>query len=144
MAVEPVLKKTDTVAPAAELSLAALAIGEALTKAEVSSTRGRGQADAERSTAPVLAYAEFGVQPALAEHVACTWVDPAREERHPVLPDACIDLVWDGASLFVAGPDTHAVAINSPASFVGIRFRPVQRLDSWVSAPMSCSTRRSR
>ena len=142
MAVELVLKKTDSVAPAAALSLAALAIGEALTKADGSSTR--GLADAERSTAPVLAYAEFGVQPALAEYVVCTWVDPVREQRRPVLPDACIDLVWDGATLFVAGPDTHAVAITSPASFVGIRFRPVQRLDSWVSAPMSCSTRRSR
>jgi AraC-like DNA-binding protein len=69
-------------------------------------------------------YLERPVHAALAEHVVCTWVDVARHGRHPVLPDACIDLVWDGTGLFVAGPDTRAVPITSQATFVGIRFRP--------------------
>jgi AraC-like DNA-binding protein len=41
-----------------------------------------------------------------------------------VLPDACIDLVWDGKLLLVAGPDTHATTIDDASSFVGVRFRP--------------------
>ena len=77
--------------------------------------------------APARAPAEYLERPvhaALAGRVVCTWVDAARQQRHPVLPDACIDLVWDGARLFVAGPDTRAVPITSQATFVGIRFRP--------------------
>jgi AraC-like DNA-binding protein len=69
-------------------------------------------------------YVERPVHAALAGAVVCTWFDLARQPRHPVLPDACIDLVWDGGSLFVAGPDTRAVPIASQATFVGIRFRP--------------------
>jgi AraC-like DNA-binding protein len=41
-----------------------------------------------------------------------------------VLPDACIDLVWDGATLMVAGPDTRATPIGADGSYLGIRFRP--------------------
>jgi len=42
-----------------------------------------------------------------------------------VLPDACIDIIWDGASLFVAGPDTGPVPVIAlPGQFfVGVRFR---------------------
>lgn len=40
------------------------------------------------------------------------------------MPDACIDLVWDGRTLQVAGPDTRGVPIDSNAEYVGIRFRP--------------------
>jgi hypothetical protein len=60
----------------------------------------------------------------LARRVVCTWVDPSREDGHPVLPDACIDLVWDGATLVVAGPDTQAWWVTSQSAFVGIRFQP--------------------
>jgi AraC-like DNA-binding protein len=69
-------------------------------------------------------YQERPVSPALARRVVCTWVDPGRNERHAVLPDACIDLVWDGASLVVAGPDTQAWRVTGEATFVGIRFKP--------------------
>ncbi len=41
-----------------------------------------------------------------------------------MLPDACIDLVWDGTSLVVAGPDTQAWSVSTESSFVGIRFQP--------------------
>ena len=70
------------------------------------------------------AYRELAPHRALAERVVCVWIDPARPRLQPVLPDACIDLVWDGARLCVAGPDTRAVPIESSESFVGIRFRP--------------------
>jgi AraC-like DNA-binding protein len=70
------------------------------------------------------AYREWAPHPALSKHVVCVWRDPARPRAQPVLPDACIDLVWDGTVLFVAGPDTHAVPIAGAASYVGVRFRP--------------------
>jgi AraC-like DNA-binding protein len=72
----------------------------------------------------VTAYRERPVHPGLARHVVCTWIDPGRAGRHAVLPDACIDLVWDGAEVAVAGPDTEAWSITSGDTFVGIRFRP--------------------
>jgi AraC-like DNA-binding protein len=127
MAVELVLKKTDTGEPAAAWSRVAFASAEGSSDLAFGFAEHAVQpalAHAEGASAPTLVYTERAVQPALAEHVVCTWVEPRREGRHPVLPDACIDLVWDGATLFVAGPDTHAVAITSQASFVGIRFRP--------------------
>ncbi len=72
----------------------------------------------------VGAYSERPARDALDALVVCTWIDPRAEERYPVLPDACIDLVWDGAELRVAGPDTRPFLVTSRATFVGIRFRP--------------------
>jgi AraC-like DNA-binding protein len=69
-------------------------------------------------------YVELPISPALADRVVCTWVDPARPDRHPVLPDACIDLVWDGHDVLIAGPDTRAWLIEGDATYVGLRFRP--------------------
>ncbi|MGH7643470.1 MAG: helix-turn-helix domain-containing protein [Candidatus Dormibacteria bacterium] len=42
-----------------------------------------------------------------------------------VLPDACVDLIWDGLTLFVAGPDSGPVPLVPPPSgfFAGVRFR---------------------
>ncbi len=71
------------------------------------------------------AYTEWGPVAELADRVVCVWVDSARQHRLPVLPDACIDLVWDGHALNVAGPDTRAVPLlDSSTTFVGVRFRP--------------------
>ncbi len=43
-----------------------------------------------------------------------------------VLPDGCVDLLWDGARLIVAGPDTGPVDVvrRQDGFYVGIRFRP--------------------
>jgi len=43
-----------------------------------------------------------------------------------VLPDACIDIIWDGSSLFVAGPDTGPVPVTAEpgVTYAGLRFRP--------------------
>lgn len=75
-------------------------------------------------TATATDYREWAPHPALAARVVCTWLDPERERPQPVLPDACIDLVWDGEQLSVAGPDTRAVPLPDSGSYVGIRFRP--------------------
>src|ERR1051326_5196081 len=70
------------------------------------------------------AYREWAPHPALAARVVCAWRDPPRRRDRRVLPDACIDLVWDGQTLGVAGPDTRAVPIDDQREYVGVRFRP--------------------
>jgi AraC-like DNA-binding protein len=72
----------------------------------------------------MASYCERTACDGLADLIVCTWIDPPAEERHPVLPDACIDLVWDGAELRVAGPNTRPFMVAGQATFVGIRFRP--------------------
>ncbi|MET7452067.1 helix-turn-helix transcriptional regulator [Streptomyces sp. NPDC005574] len=48
--------------------------------------------------------------------------DPA---VRPVLPDGCMDLLWDGGRLLVAGPDTRAHLPGAgPAQWAGVRFAP--------------------
>ena len=61
---------------------------------------------------------------ALRDLAVCTWIDEPGEARHAVVPDACIDIVWDGRRLEVAGPDTRPFPLDRTATFVGIRFRP--------------------
>jgi AraC-like DNA-binding protein len=59
--------------------------------------------------------------------VACTWeqATPAGYEQR-VVPDACVDLIWSGEELRVAGPDTRArlVALAPGSRLVGVRLRP--------------------
>ncbi|HEY1518692.1 MAG TPA: helix-turn-helix domain-containing protein [Solirubrobacteraceae bacterium] len=57
----------------------------------------------------------------------CTWEQQtavAWEQR--VVPDACVDLLWSGDRLSIAGPDTRArvVALDPGARIVGVRLRP--------------------
>ena len=59
--------------------------------------------------------------------VACTWEQTtiaAQDQR--VVPDACVDLIWSGEQLIVAGPDTAArlVALPACSRIVGVRLRP--------------------
>jgi AraC-like DNA-binding protein len=59
--------------------------------------------------------------------VACTWeqtTSVGRELR--IVPDACVDLIWSGEGLSIAGPDTKArvVALAPGTWCVGVRLRP--------------------
>lgn len=58
--------------------------------------------------------------------MACLWVNDALINRpHRVIPDGCVDLVWLGDRLVVAGPDTGPVLwepLGMPTC--GIRLRP--------------------
>ena len=59
--------------------------------------------------------------------VACTWernTTAACEVR--IVPDACVDLIWSGEGLRIAGPDTRArlVTLAPGTRFVGVRLRP--------------------
>jgi AraC-like DNA-binding protein len=68
-------------------------------------------------------YREFAPPPDLAPYVACVWTTIHR--GGVIFPDGCVDLVWHGTQLVVAGPATAAVdpsiAVGQPVS--GVRFR---------------------
>jgi len=68
-------------------------------------------------------YREFAAPPGLGPFVACLWTSHDGEVR--VLPDACVDVVFGGGRLVVAGPATTAtIAPATPGQRrVGLRFR---------------------
>jgi AraC-like DNA-binding protein len=75
-------------------------------------------------------YTEWAPPVALRAAVSCLWAkllpDGAAQE-HLVLPDACSDLIWEqGTGVYVAGPDTSAVAGRTrPGTVIfGVRFWP--------------------
>src|SRR5262245_59957107 len=67
-------------------------------------------------------YREHAPPPDLAPLLACTWTSVARGGR--ILPDGCVDIVWDGTDLVIAGPATIALD-SSPVGVevFGVRFR---------------------
>ncbi len=84
-------------------------------------------------------YAEWPARRAPRESVACVWAArPTAESPGLVLPDACIDVIWDGTHLFVAGPDTGPVPQRHQPGvmFAGVRFRP-GRAPGFLGAPAS-------
>ena len=86
-------------------------------------------------------YREFRPPPDLARHIRCLWTHrcpPGPASPVTVLPDGCVDLLWMGGRLVVAGPDeTAAVATPAPGETVtGVRFRPGAALP-WLGLPMA-------
>ncbi len=75
-------------------------------------------------------YREWRPAEVLARRLMCTWAGRLGSDGTPftdrVLPDGCVDIIWDGNQLFVAGPDTGPVEITRQpgAYYVGARFRP--------------------
>lgn len=75
-------------------------------------------------------YQEFDTPAPLRALVECTWLGSLDADEQPrrqrVLPDGCIDIIWSGSRLLVAGPDTAAfVTDQQPGQMVtGLRFRP--------------------
>jgi AraC-like DNA-binding protein len=76
----------------------------------------------------VVGYREHPVPPRWRGLAECVWTStaPAAPEVIDVLPDGCMDLVWSGAELFVAGPDTAPHPYRRPAGLAttGLRFHP--------------------
>ncbi len=68
-------------------------------------------------------YREIAPPPDLAPWVACLWTTTAR--GGVILPDGCVDLVWRGDGLIVAGPATGAIESPVPlgTTVFGVRFR---------------------
>ena len=76
------------------------------------------------------AYMEFAPSPPLHALVACRWSRTVSDDQaaHPalILPDGCVDLIWRGGRLVVAGPDQQAwrSPMRPGEEIVGIRLRP--------------------
>lgn len=75
-------------------------------------------------------YREHAVDPRLEPFVACYWthdVTSARKQSHPVLPDGCIDILFESRSetLIVVGTMTKTLWVEhrGPTQFVGARFK---------------------
>jgi AraC-like DNA-binding protein len=70
----------------------------------------------------MAAYRELPPPPGLEQQVACVWVGGGDATR--VLPDACVDIVWTGGRLIVAGPATMPdLAPATPGQHrCGVRF----------------------
>jgi AraC-like DNA-binding protein len=76
-----------------------------------------------------LPYAEFAPPAHLRDYVACFWRSQTlgQPRQTTVLPDGCIDLIWQAnREPFVAGPMTAPTAATTAPGTVtlGVRFRP--------------------
>ncbi|WP_053226854.1 helix-turn-helix domain-containing protein [Solirubrobacter soli] len=68
-------------------------------------------------------YREFAPPPDLAPHVACVWA--SIHHGGVIFPDGCVDLVWHGTHLVVAGPATGPASPDLAFGdrVIGVRFR---------------------
>lgn len=66
-------------------------------------------------------YREY--EPPQTDVVRCVWTS-TKVGVQRVVPDGCMDMIWNGESLFVAGPDTQAFLTEATGNTVGIRFQP--------------------
>ena len=68
-------------------------------------------------------YREFAPPPDLAAQVACVWTSVSR--GGVVFPDGCVDIVWGGDRLVVAGPATRPIVtgVGAGVPVFGVRFR---------------------
>jgi AraC-like DNA-binding protein len=70
--------------------------------------------------------------------VRCVWQNALQSSGRPLLvvPDGCIDLIWTGRAIVIAGPDTGPVLemVAPDATIVGIRFRPGAAVP-WLRVP---------
>ena len=66
-------------------------------------------------------------RPVVSPLVACTWERRTRDgHQQRIVPDGCVDLIWSGERLTIAGPDTAARVVALPAGLrvIGARLRP--------------------
>ncbi|QGZ43097.1 helix-turn-helix domain-containing protein [Pseudoduganella flava] len=82
-----------------------------------------------------MTYREYPPCPALRPHVACLWtarvaapVSAAAPHAHRVLPDNCVDILWQdgGAAPFAVGMMSTAIVVpaTTPVRTVAVRFKP--------------------
>ena len=68
-------------------------------------------------------YREWAPHASLRGHVRCLWINDlsgSRSERLQVVPDGCVDIVWTGETLCIAGPDTRPMFPNDFVVFPGL------------------------
>ena len=85
-------------------------------------------------------YREWAPHATLRGHVRCLWINDlsgSRSESLHVVPDGCVDIVWTGETLCVAGPDTRPILARLPrgAVVVGVRFHP-GAASAWLGQPL--------
>jgi len=85
-------------------------------------------------------YREWAPHASLGGHIRCLWINDlsgSRSEWLKVLPDGCVDIVWTGETLCVAGPDTRPILARLPrgAVVVGVRFHP-GAASAWMGQPL--------
>src|SRR4051794_7853204 len=70
-----------------------------------------------------MAYRELPPPPGLEPYLACVWTKSG--PGGPVLPDGCVDVVWTGVELAVAGPATQVARPHTAPepTKLGVRFR---------------------
>lgn len=82
-----------------------------------------------------MIYREYPPHPALRAHVACLWtarvtapVSAAAPHVHRVLPDNCVDILWqdDGRQAYAVGMMSASFLVPSarPVRTVAVRFKP--------------------
>lgn len=86
-------------------------------------------------------YREWAPRASLRGHVRCLWInDLSRScsECLQVVPDGCVDIVWTGETVCVAGPDTRPILAHVPrgAVLAGVRFHP-GAASAWLGRPLS-------
>jgi AraC-like DNA-binding protein len=87
-----------------------------------------------------MGYREHPAPPALSELVECGWTNELPADAPPeivrILPDGCMDLVWTGADVVVAGPDTAPYPYRPTGGprMAGLRFAP-GRLPALLGVP---------
>jgi len=89
-------------------------------------------------------YRETAPPPAWQGRVRRLWRYRAAEtacDPQRILPDGCIDLIWDGQKVFIAGPDRVAAeaAIVPGSVLTGIRLAP-GFAHHWLGLPMQALT----
>jgi AraC-like DNA-binding protein len=84
-----------------------------------------------------MAYREAPPPPLLRREAECVWrAEVEVPQVLDVLPDGCMDLVWTGTDLVVAGPDTapHPARREPGLASTGLRFAP-GRLPALLDVP---------
>jgi AraC-like DNA-binding protein len=85
-------------------------------------------------------YREWQPPLVLRDHLSCIWVNDLTQSSGSdfvVVPDGCVDILWNAGDLSVAGPDTRPVVeVVRPVSISGIRFRP-GAAHLWLGVPLS-------
>lgn len=85
-----------------------------------------------------MGYRELAVPEHLRGIAECAWTasTTGAPQQQRVLPDGCMDLVWTGSELVLAGPDTSAHFVTrKPGSLsAGVRFAPGQ-LPTLIDVP---------
>ncbi len=90
-------------------------------------------------------YCEYPPHPALAAHVACMWAAcaPGGAPTHRVLPDNCVDILWQdgGKPGFAVGMMSSAILVASggPLRTVAVRFKP-GAAGAFLAAPLHALT----